>query len=275
MVTRRPDQSPTLVVGLRELGATVIELPTVELAPPLDPGHLDATLRRLSEFQWIVFTSPNTVRAVREVASRLSLAPHLGPATRGADAPRRGGNPSAEAVTSEVSALSVASVGSATSEALAQAWPDLRVALEPASDFGAAGLLTEFARVEVRGSRILLPGSDMARDELASGLEALGAEVERVTAYRTVTPAGLQERVAALMDGGFDLVVFASPSAVKGFASAAPGGVAGIPAAVIGPTTEASARGAGFTVRAVASPATAAGLVRAVATAADTMPSAP
>ena len=59
-------------------------------------------------------------------------------------------------------------------------------------------------------------------------------------------------------------VTFASPSAVEGFAGAAGTGVRGLTAAVIGPSTEAAARDAGFHVRAVAHPSTAEGLAVAL-----------
>jgi len=263
VVTRRREQAASLVDGLRALGATVIEQPTLEIAPPLDRGPLDSCLRRLAEFDWVVFTSPNAVRAVRDAASVPSVSVQFGvelpsPALSerhdqmSGSAGVRGGSPR------------LASVGAATSDALAEAWPRLTVDLEPEADFRAASLLAKFGKIDLRGSRILLPASDLARDELATGLEALGAEVERVVAYRTVVPEGMAQRLAALVGEGFDLVVFSSPSAVDGFAAAIPGLAAGLPAAVIGPTTEAAAQRAGFAVRAVASPATAQGLLRVI-----------
>ena len=85
------------------------------------------------------------------------------------------------------------------------------------------------------------------------------------TAYRTVEPPDLAERVGAALDEGFDLVAFASPSAVEAFAAAAR---AGRPAGLSGrrhrPDDARPRRDAGFDVRAVAAPSTAEGLVGAV-----------
>jgi uroporphyrinogen-III synthase len=144
--------------------------------------------------------------------------------------------------------------------------PGANVTLEPDSELRAEGLLRAFEAEPLAGCRVLLPASELARDVLASGLRARGAEVEVITAYRTLPAPGLPDRLAAALDGGVDLVTFASPSAVHAFV-AAEGGRRRRPwppAAVIGPVTEQAAREAGFEVAAVAAPSTASGLVSAV-----------
>ncbi len=82
-------------------------------------------------------------------------------------------------------------------------------------------------------------------------------------AYRTATPEDLKSRLEETLASGIDLVLFASPSAVQGFADALGAGAAGLPAVVIGPTTAASARLAGMQVLAVAEPSTVEGLAAA------------
>ena len=84
-----------------------------------------------------------------------------------------------------------------------------------------------------------------------------------VAAYSTVEPPGLGPAVAACLDQGFDLALFASPSAVEVFVRAAGERARGLAVAVIGPTTEAAARAAGLDVRGVASPSTVEALVSA------------
>lgn len=240
VVTRRPEQSSTLVRLLEAGGARVLEVPAVEIGPPSDPGPLDAALHALEGYDWIVFTSANAVRAVLVRVIGLGLAPRL--SGRG---------------------LRVASAGAATSVALRAAFPDDRIDLEPVEEFGAAGLLRAFETRGVSGGRVLLPASSRARDELKAGLQALGARVDVVVAYETTEPAGLAAVVKRCLAEGFDLALFASPSAVEAFAAAAGEEARGLPVAVIGPTTEAAARAVGFRVRAVASPSTAEGLVAA------------
>lgn len=240
LVTRRPEQSALLVARLSALGASVAELPTIEVRPPEDTGPLDRALGALHRHDWIVFTSPNAVRAVAERQTALDLP-------RGA----RG--------------AALASVGAATTEALGELFPGAEVALQPASDFRAEALAEVFLARGVRGQRFLLPVSDQARDLLARALRDAGATVETVVAYRTVAPPDLAGQFKGILLKGLDLATFASPSAVQNLAEAAGPALHGLPSAVIGPVTAEAARRAGLDVRIVANPSTVAGLVEAIA----------
>jgi uroporphyrinogen-III synthase len=251
VVTRRREQAESLARLLSERGATVLFAPATDVGPPEDCGPLDQVLRRLEEFDWVSFSSANAVAAVRDRLEALGL-----PGALGVRGPR------------------LASVGPATTRALEEAFPEDSVALEPESDYRAAGLLRAFEARGVAGARVLHPASSRARDELPSGLRALGAEVTVAVAYATVDAPGLSEAVERCSAEGFDAVTFAAPSAAQAFARAvgASGTVVGagegpregLPAAVIGPTTETAAREAGFRIVAVASPSTAEGLVAAL-----------
>ncbi len=139
------------------------------------------------------------------------------------------------------------------------------VDLQPQSDFRAEGLLAAFERVELAGRSVLVPLSERAREVLVSGLAARGALVTAPVAYRNVAPPGLAERYAELARVGFDLLVFASPSAVQNLAVAV-GEMAlrGRAAAVIGPVTEQAAVAVGLDVVARAEPSTSEGLVAAL-----------
>jgi uroporphyrinogen-III synthase len=86
-----------------------------------------------------------------------------------------------------------------------------------------------------------------------------------VVAYRTVAAPGAAEALAAALADGFDLALFASPSAVENVAALLGERARDLPSAVIGPVTEQAARAAGLDVRVVAEPSTAAGLVAGLA----------
>jgi uroporphyrinogen III methyltransferase/synthase len=239
VVTRPRSQSSRLLELLEERGASVVEVPGIEVEPPPDWAPLDEALLGLERYQWVVLTSANAVSALVGRIAVLGLEPRL--SAHGAR---------------------LACVGPATRAALEASFPGDRATLEP-RESRAAALLEALAGVGVRGSRVLLPASSRARRELAEGLRALGAAVDLLPAYATVVPPGLAEAVRACLEGGFDLALFASPSAVEAFASAAGERARGLACAVIGPTTEAAARAAGLDVRAVASPSTTEGLVAA------------
>jgi len=224
-------------VALRELGATVVEVPLIAVGPPLDGAPLDAALRALEGYDWLVFTSANAVRAVAGRVRALGLEPRF---PRGA------------------------SVGPATTDAVDEHLPACAIEMEPLADFRAEGLLAAFPDEAVRGRRFLLPVSDKARDVLGDGLARRGGRVERVVAYRTLPPPEAATALAQALAEGVDAVTFASPSAVDNFVELAPTLGAAVPSAVIGPVTEARARSVGLRVIATAEPSTAEGLAAAL-----------
>jgi uroporphyrinogen III methyltransferase/synthase len=237
LVTRQPEQAAGWSEALTREGATVVEVPLIETVAPEDPGPLADAVAGLAEYDWVAFTSANAVRAV---ADRWGSEP----------LPAR---------------LRVATVGPATSRAVSEAFPGAEVSVTPAADARAEGLVAAFANEPIRGRRVLLPQSALARDTLAVGLVGLGARVEVVTAYRTVTPPSAPARIAAALDARVDVVALASPSAVEGFVAACPPGGPRPPVIAIGPVTEKAAREAGLRVAATAPEPGPAGLVEALA----------
>jgi uroporphyrinogen-III synthase len=257
VVTRGRGQASRLADLLEQRGADVVEVPAIQVVPPPDTAPLDAALLALETYDWVAFTSPNAVSAVLGRIAVLGLEPRLA---------RRAGPPARPRI---------ASVGPATTAALRASFPGDRVVLEPEADFHAGALVAAFARGQRAGVRVLLPASTRARDDLAEGLRGLGAEVDLVAAYATVEPPGLADAVRSCLDGGLDAALFASPSAVEGFARAAGERARGLPVVVIGPTTEAAARSHGMDVRAVARPSTVEGLVAAAERAVGAGPPSP
>lgn len=223
LVTRQPEQAAGLAEALRREGAHVIEVPLIEIAPPADPAPLRDAVSRLADYDWLVFTSANAVRAFAMELSGRALPKDL----------------------------RIATVGPSTSEAVVETLAGATVSLTPAEDFRADGLVAAFATEDLQGRRALVPASARARDTLAAGLAARGARVDVVGAYRTLTPADAPRRVAAALAEGVDVVTLASPSAVEGFVAACPPGAARPRALVIGPVTERAAREAGLEVAGV------------------------
>lgn len=237
VVTRDEGPDGRLTALLRDRGLTVHHWPVIGTAPPEDPAPLARALAALDTFDWIVITS-------RRVAGVLA---------------ERGARPPA--------GLSVAAVGESTAAALEGAgWS---VDLVPATQTGEALVEALRSHGVGPGTRVLFPASSIARDAVPDGLEAAGAEVERVVAYRT-EPAPLDRDACrrSLEEGAVDVITFTSPSAVRNLVRAAgselTASLRGLRTVVIGPTTAEAARSAGFEP-AVAEPHSLEGLAQRVA----------
>lgn len=230
VVTRAREQASALSARLEELGAEVLELPAIQIAP------LAFTLPTLAGFEWLVFTSANGVRAF--------FADGLAPA--GLDARALAG-------------LRVAAIGPGTDRALAA--HGLRADLIP-ERFVAESLLEAFPAPSAPGARVLLARAELARDVLPEGLAERGYDVEVLPVYRTLpaTPdPAMVERVRA---GRFDAVTFTSSSTVDNFCATVDPRPDPFPLVVsIGPVTSATARGRGLRVDAEAEQHTIDGLV--------------
>ncbi|MCS7337143.1 MAG: uroporphyrinogen-III synthase, partial [Verrucomicrobiae bacterium] len=63
VVTRARDQAAELTEPLRARGAEVLEIPVIKIEPPTSFNRLDDALETLGEYDWLVFTSVNGVKA--------------------------------------------------------------------------------------------------------------------------------------------------------------------------------------------------------------------
>src|SRR6185369_2643546 len=64
LVTRPEGTEGSLVTMLRDRGADPICAPAIVIAPPLDPAPLASAVRNLRDYDWVVLTSANGVRAL-------------------------------------------------------------------------------------------------------------------------------------------------------------------------------------------------------------------
>ena len=195
VVTRAQDQAAEMVDLLLELGADPIEAPTIRIEPPDDYGPLDAACAEIGSFDWVVFTSVN---GVESFMTRL---------LNGARDVRSLGQ------------VRLCAIGPATAARLARY--GLRVDLVP-QEHRAEAVFDALRQVErLPGRRILLPRTDLAREELATSLAQAGAEVREVTAYRTVLAGsdrdGGPDVYKMLLEQEVDVVTFTSASTVRNF----------------------------------------------------------
>jgi uroporphyrinogen III methyltransferase/synthase len=232
VVTRAREQASALRVRLEELGADVIELPSIAVEP------VAFELPELSKYAWLVFTSVNGVDAFFE----------RGLAAVGLDSRALGG-------------VRVAAIGPGTSDALARC--GIRADLVP-ERFVAESLVAAFPDPVSPGERVLIARAESARDVLPTGLTAGGYVVDVLGVYRTVPVEPDPADVARVRAGDVDLVTFTSSSTVNNFCDAVGPDAAPLRVVSIGPVTSATARERGLTVHAEADPHTIDGLVDAV-----------
>ena len=224
LVTRSRTQASRMCELLEGAGAIPVELPAIAIAPPDDFAPLDDAVRRLSSFGWVIFASINAVDSVFE---RLDA--------RGQDARAFG-------------TAHVGAIGPVTAEALERR--GIRPDFTPSRSVSSAAL-DELSAIDWSRVPVLLPTADIGRDELAEGLSRLGAHVERVTAYRTVTPPDAAQRAKEAFAEGIDIVTFTSSSTVRNLLSLLDNSkdtLSGSLVACIGPVTSDTARDLGLRV---------------------------
>ena len=73
LVGRARAQASALSSGLKALGAEVVEIPFIEVRRPRSYQPLDAALKNLIRYDWLVFTSVNGVEAVAERMKKCGL----------------------------------------------------------------------------------------------------------------------------------------------------------------------------------------------------------
>ena len=197
VVTRAREQASGLAQSLTELGANVIQCPTIATSPLADYSELDAAVARLAEYGWIIFTSVN---GVRHFWKRLAAC--------GRDS-------------RAIGQCMVAAIGPATADALRER------GIEP--DFIPARYVAEgvveglLALGPVAGVKMLLPRAAKAREVLPDELRKAGAQVDVIAAYETVPAAARKDEVlAAMQNGTLDCVTFGSSSTVENFLSLIP-----------------------------------------------------
>ncbi|QJA05954.1 uroporphyrinogen-III C-methyltransferase [Thermosulfurimonas marina] len=239
IVTRTREQASRLTEALEELGAEVLEIPTIKIVPPESFEPLDQALQSLEEFDWVIFTSQNAVRFFRERLFAL-----------GRDA-------------RALSRARLAVIGVATGEALRELGllPDLLP-----REYRAEGLIEAFSKVDLQGKKVLLPRAEEAREILPESLREMGAQVEVVPAYRTVLPEESQRLLEEALSQGVDLVTFTSSSTARNFFKLLGGRELpqGIRLASIGPITSETLRELGHPPHIEAREYTIQGLVEAI-----------
>lgn len=240
LVTRARSQASALSRLLAEKGANPIELPAIDIQPLNNTEELDSAIRKMKNFDWVIFTSVNGVEAFFQRMLALKLDSR------------------------SFSGLKIGAIGPATADAL-QAH-GLTADYLPAV-FTGAGLVKELRRHKIAGKRFLLPRADIADSEVCDGIKGLGGIVYEVAAYHTTANhKAVNKAVKLIKEGMIDIITFTSSSTVTNLLRAL--GRYKLPPhiiiACIGPKTGETAIKAGLKVSIVAEEQTIPGLVTAI-----------
>jgi uroporphyrinogen-III synthase len=243
-------------LGLRALGAEVIEVPFIEIRRLRSYKLFDAALRRIADYDWLILTSVNGVDALAARMQDVGIAP------------------------TSLKHLNIAAIGPATAKRIRAL--GLEVAVVP--ERYVAESVVESLREKVEGKRVLLARAKVARDVIPRELRKLGAQVDVVEAYETVVPQsskGEIERVMSDPERRPHVITFTSSSTVRNFVELLGGrgcpphtepsrtepsrtSIDGIKLVSIGPVTSATLREFGLPVHVEAEKYTIPGLIRAI-----------
>jgi uroporphyrinogen III methyltransferase/synthase len=247
LITRARHQVDPFRHELVDLGAAVIEVPTLEIKPMPTDERVRNAIMSLERTALVIFASANAV----DIFFQMLLG-------TGADA-------------RALHTSKLCAIGQETADSLE------RHGLRPelvTSEYTAEGLAKALEGWEMRGMRVLVPRAEVARDALPSLLANRGAEVEILPVYRSMCPPDAGPALLRLFNGeGVDVITFTSSSTVYNFVKAFPEDrlpaiLGDAEVACMGPVTADTARKLGLSVAIVAREYTTHGLVQAIAEAA-------
>lgn len=244
LVTRALEQAGDFSKLLEKNGAEPITFPTIKTTAPPDWKELDKAIKRLSVYDWAIFTSVNGVKYFFERLYKLGYDIR------------------------ELKDVKICAIGPMTAKAVAE-W-NIKIDLTP-KEFKAEGLLEALGKRRIKGKRFLLARAMEAREIIPQEIKRLGGKIDVAPAYRTVRPAREAGEMRKLfLEGGIDLVTFTSSSTVTNFVKMfkkpeIPGLLKGCKVACIGPITADTAKGYGITVDIMPKDYTIPALTRAMA----------
>jgi uroporphyrinogen-III synthase len=242
LVGRARHQAGALSGELRKRGATVLEIPFIEIRKPRSFKPLDSALTNLDGYDWLILTSVNGVDAMWERLSRLGLT------------------------NKNLKHLRIVAIGPATKKAIEQR--GVAVDVVP-KEYVAESVVRSLQR-RVKGKRVLLVRAKVARDVIPRELRKAGARVDVVEAYETVVPKSSRTRLRSVLRNlrwRPQVVTFTSSSTVRNFVALlgrAHTDLDGIRLASIGPVTSSTLRELGLGVDIAAKEFTIPGLVEAI-----------
>ena len=216
LLTRPKDLISSMAGKLRRMGAEVLELPAIRTEPIEENPELEKAMEVLSEYQWLVFTSPTGVKVFFQQMKKY-----------GKDIRSLG-------------QAKVAAIGEGTRKKLEER--GIFVDLMP-EVYDGASLGKALAEVCDGSEKILIPRARLGTRELLIPLEEKGIHTDDIPTYDTLYESSeFIDEKKEFETGRVDCAVFTSASTVKGFVESTRGlDYSRVKAACIGKQTRAAA----------------------------------
>jgi uroporphyrinogen-III synthase len=186
VITRAAHQYSDLAALLQAEGAHPLPYPAIQLVPcAVDVWQPSINAAQNGAFDWVIFTSANTVALIAAQWGTVTWPTHT----------------------------QVAAIGASTAQAITRHWPSIAVQWPTIHD--AAHLLALLPLK--RGQTAWLPQSELAHPAVHDGLTAAGLAVCAVSVYRVATGDGGVDLPALVSAQAVDALTFTSGSTVQHF----------------------------------------------------------
>lgn len=223
LVPRGAGQAKSFSQLVEKYGGIPVEIPLIAFRPIEKNHQVQSVLNQMNTYDWVIFTSNVTVETFFSFLKDFSPFPKI------------------------------AVIGTKTEEVLKE--KGLQVEFVP-SAYVAEVFVDEFLPKVPRGSRVLIPKGNLAREYISSSLIKNGIYAEEIVIYETYMPMASREKLAGILaEDGLDILTFTSPSTVDHFMEVVQENqlenhLKNCVISCIGPITEKKLRQYGFTVHA-------------------------
>lgn len=241
-ITRAINQAEPQIQRALQLGADPVVMPLIEIVIPEKNSELETSLNKISDYEWIIFTSANAVHALLQAIRRMDKDLRI------------------------LANCKFACIGPASADALREY--HLKADLIP-SEHCSEALAKELIEQQPTGT-ILWPRANRGRDVLEKEMKTAGLTLHQVVAYEHHDVDELPpQAVHLLMQGQMDWVGLSSPAIARAFARLIPQQARGLlgsnlKIAAISPVTAKAAQQAGLPVLVVAKQYTWEGIFQAI-----------
>lgn len=191
LLTRSLGQSSDEWKMLTQLGAEVINVPTLKIVPPTSWNSCDNAIKNFDQFNYLIFTSQN---AVEWFLRRLEMFERL----------------------KDLKSKKIIAIGSKTEQKILNA--GFNVFYRP-EKFNSDILAEDLKKIIKSGEKILFPQSEIGRDLIETVLLHAGIEISRVPVYNVDIPdlEDIIDQIKKINENEIDLFIFTSPSSFNNF----------------------------------------------------------